>query len=120
VPGLITTRRVLDVIELTAEAIVKLLGNLPNATLRTHYIHRCAELLSRGEARLTLRIEEDLRTQVRGQRWHGRSQKWQTKGDRTLLEEAERWMLERIGEVSGRMGAPIEIPPIDDGAIPVA
>ncbi|NJO52025.1 MAG: toprim domain-containing protein, partial [Leptolyngbyaceae cyanobacterium RM2_2_4] len=82
-----------DQFQQSTQAIVKLLGNLPNATLRTHYIHRCAELLSRGEARLTLRIEEDLRTQVRGQRWHGRSQKWQTPGDRTLLEESEAQLL---------------------------
>jgi DNA primase len=75
------------------QAIAALLGNLPNATLRTHYIHRCAELLSQGDARLAMRLEEDLRTQVRGQRWHGRSQKWQTKGDRTLLEEAEGQLL---------------------------
>jgi DNA primase len=82
-----------DQFQQSTQAIVKLLGNLPNATLRTHYIHRCAELLSRGEARLTLRLEDDLRTQVRGQRWHGRSQKWQTPGDRTLLEESEAQLL---------------------------
>lgn len=50
-------------------------------------------MLSQGDARLTLRIEEDLRTQVRGQRWHGRSQKWQRPGDRTLLEESEAQLL---------------------------
>lgn len=71
------------------QEIVKLLGNLPNATLRTHYIHRCAELLSQGNARLTVQLESDLRTQVRGQRWHGRSQKWQRPADRSLLEESE-------------------------------
>jgi DNA primase len=82
-----------DQFQQSSQEIVKLLGNLPNATLRTHYIHRCAELLSQGDARLTLRIEEDLRTQVRGQRWHGRSQKWQRPGDRTLLEESEAQLL---------------------------
>ncbi|MGA7933791.1 MAG: DNA primase, partial [Kovacikia sp.] len=75
------------------QAIVKLLGNLPNATLRTHYIHHCAELLSQGNARMMLRLEEDLRLQVRGERWHGRSQKWQTTSDRTLLEESEAQLL---------------------------
>jgi DNA primase len=75
------------------QAIVQLLGNLPNATLRTHYIHRCAERLSQGSGRLTLQLEADLRTQVRGQRWHGRSQKWQSPGDRTLLEESESQLL---------------------------
>jgi DNA primase len=75
------------------QAIVKLLGDLPNATLRTHYIHRCAELLSHGNPHLTMQLEADLRTQVRGQRWHGRSQKWQRPGDRTLQEEAEAQLL---------------------------
>lgn len=78
-----------DQFQQTTEAIAKLLGNLPNATLRTHYIHRCAELLSQHNPRLALQLESDLRTQVRGQRWHGKSQKWQTAGDRTLLEESE-------------------------------
>ncbi len=75
------------------QEMVKLLGNLPNATLRTHYIHRCAELLSQGNARLTVQLESDLRTQVRGQRWHGRSQKWQRPADRSLLEESEAQLL---------------------------
>jgi len=74
-------------------AIAQLLGDLPNASLRTHYIHRCAEWLSRGNARLAVQLETDLRTQVRGQRWHGKSQKWQTPGDRTLLEESEAQLL---------------------------
>ncbi len=69
--------------------IVTLLGNLPNPTIRTHYIHHCAELLSQGNSRMLQQIEENLRLQVRGQRWHGRSQKWQTPGERTLLEQSE-------------------------------
>lgn len=73
--------------------IVALLGNLPNPSLRTHYIHYCAELLSQGNSRLNQQIEENLRLQVRGQRWHGRSQKWQTPGDRSLLEECESQLL---------------------------
>ena len=76
------------------QAIAKLLGNLPNAALRTHYIHHCVGLLSHGNARLALQLEETLRTQVRGERWHGRSQRWQTTGDRTLLEEAETQLLQ--------------------------
>lgn len=82
-----------DQFQACVQAIVKLLGYLPNATLRTHYIHYCAELLSQGDSRLALRLEEDLRLQVRGERWHGRSQKWQTTRDRTLLEEAEAQLL---------------------------
>jgi len=82
-----------DEFQQTTEAIAKLLGHLPNASLRTHYIHHCAEHLSQGNARLTVQLESDLRTQVRGQRWHGRSQKWHTPGDRTLLEESEAQLL---------------------------
>jgi DNA primase len=82
-----------DQFQLAVQAIVKLLGNLPNATLRTHYIHRSADRLSQGDSRLMMQLEEDLRLQVRGERWHGRSQKWQTSRDRTLLEEAEEQLL---------------------------
>lgn len=82
-----------DQFQQVSEAIAQLLGKLPNAALRTHYIHRCAELLGKGNARLSLQLETDLRTQVRGQRWHGQSQKWQTSSDRTLLEESEAQLL---------------------------
>ncbi len=82
-----------DQFQQAAMEIVALLGNLPNPSLRTHYIHYCAELLSQGNSRLTQQIEENLRMQVRGQRWHGRSQKWQTPGDRSLLEECESQLL---------------------------
>jgi DNA primase len=82
-----------DQFQQATQEIVKLLGSLPNAALRTHYIHRCAELLSQGNARFTVQLESDLRTQVRGQRWHGRSQKWQSPGDRSLLEESEAQLL---------------------------
>jgi DNA primase len=82
-----------DQFQQATQEIVQLLGQLPNATLRTHYIHTCAELLSQGNARLVVQLESDLRTQVRGQRWHGRSQKWQRPGDRSLLEESEAQLL---------------------------
>jgi DNA primase len=82
-----------DQFQQVTQQIVKLLGNLPNATLRTHYIHRCAELLSQGDSRLGLQLEEALRNQVRGQRWHGRSQKWQRPADYTLREAAEAQLL---------------------------
>ena len=78
-----------DQFQQSTQAIVKLLGSLNSATLRTHYIKYCAELLSHGNPHLTRQLEADLRTQVRGQRWHGRSQKWERPGDRTLQEEAE-------------------------------
>jgi DNA primase len=75
------------------QAIVKLLGNLPNTPLRTHYIHYCAELLGQGESRLVSQLEEDLRLQIRGQRWHGQSQRWEKPGDRSLRELTEAKLL---------------------------
>lgn len=82
-----------DQFQTATQSIVKLLGKLPNASLRTHYIHRCAELISEGDARLTLQIEDDLRQQVRGQRWHGRSQRWQRPVDYSWREAAEAQLL---------------------------
>jgi DNA primase len=82
-----------DQFQQATQTMVKLLGQLPSAALRTHYIHRCAELLSQGDGRMTVRLESDLRTQVRGQRWHGRSRKWQRPGDRTLIYESEAQLL---------------------------
>jgi len=82
-----------DQFHTATQQIVQLLGNLPNASLRTHYIHHCAERLSQGDSRLALQLEADLRTQVRGQRWHGRSQKWQRPADYSLREVAEAQLL---------------------------
>lgn len=82
-----------DQFQACVQSIVKLLGNLPNTPLRTHYLHQCAGLLSQGDARLALQLEADLRNQVRGQRWHGRSQKWEKPTDYTLREAAEAQLL---------------------------
>ncbi len=82
-----------DQFQAATQQVVRLLGKLPNATLRTHYIHHCAERLSQGDSRLALQLESDLRTQVRGQRWHGRSQKWQRPADYSLREVAEAQLL---------------------------
>ncbi|MFM9103463.1 MAG: DNA primase, partial [Cyanobium sp.] len=38
---------------------------------------------------LALQLEDDLRQQVKGQRWHGRSQKWEQPGEAGLRERAE-------------------------------
>jgi DNA primase len=75
------------------EAIAKLLGNITNPSTRTDYIKICAELLAQGKSWRVRQIEEVLRLQVKGHRWHGRSQRWQTPADRTLLEEAESQLL---------------------------
>jgi DNA primase len=82
-----------DQFQQVVQSLVKLLGNLPNTTLRTHYIHHCAELLGQGETRLALELESDLRQQVKGQRWHGKSRKWEKPGDLTVRERAEAQLL---------------------------
>jgi DNA primase len=57
-----------DQFQQATQQIVTLLGNLSNATLRTHYIHACAEHLSQGDSRLAPLLEENLLAQVRRQR----------------------------------------------------
>ena len=56
--------------------LVRFLSKLPQSVTRTHYLQKVAERLSRGQARLAIKFEEDLRKQVKGFRWHGRSQKF--------------------------------------------
>lgn len=73
--------------------LVQLLGQLPNPALRSHYVRHCAERLGQQDAHYTLQLERDLRTQVRGQRWHGRGSKWQRPTDTTLREAAEAQLL---------------------------
>jgi DNA primase len=68
---------------------VELLGKLPQSAVRSHYLQRVAERLSGGQARLTLQLEDDLRQQVRGQRWHGRSSRWEQPGEAGVRERAE-------------------------------
>lgn len=75
------------------QALSRLLGKLPNAALRSHYIHFCAEQLAGSDTRAVLRLEESLRQQVRGERWHGRSQKWQRPADYNLRQAAEEQLL---------------------------
>ena len=83
-----------DQFQQSSQAIAQLLSKLPNATLRTHYIHRCAGLLSRGDSHLAIQLEQDLRNQVKGQRWHGRSRKWERSTDYSLREQAEAKLLQ--------------------------
>ena len=75
------------------EEIVKLLGRLPNPNLRASYIQKCSELLGQGNIGFVRQIEDNLRLQVKGQRWHGQSKKWQTPGDRTLVDTCEEQLL---------------------------
>ena len=78
-----------DQFQLAVTALVALLGKLPQSALRSHYLQRVAERLSGGQARLAIQLEDDLRQQVKGQRWHGRSQKWELPGEAGLRERAE-------------------------------
>ena len=70
-------------------ALVQLLGKLPQAPIRTHYLQKVAERLSGGQARLALQLEEDLRKQVKGQRWHGLSNRYENPGEASQRERNE-------------------------------
>jgi DNA primase len=78
-----------DEFQQAVASLVELLGKLPQATHRTRYIQQVAERLSQGRAHLVRSLEEDLRQQVKGQRWHGRSSRWEAPGSISLKERAE-------------------------------
>ncbi len=78
-----------DEFQKAVAGFVQLLGKLPQSALRTHYLQKASEILSGGQARLALRLEEDLRKQVKGQRWHGRSSRHEKPGDASLRERSE-------------------------------
>jgi len=82
-----------DQFQLAVSGLVALLGKLPQSAVRSHYLQQVAERLSGGQARLALQLEDDLRQQVKGQRWHGRSQKWEQPGEAGLRERAEAELL---------------------------
>ena len=78
-----------DQFQQAVSALVELLGKLPQSAVRSHYLQRVAERLSGGQARLSLQLEDDLRQQVKGQRWHGRSARWEQPGEAGYRERAE-------------------------------
>ena len=78
-----------DQFQQAVAALVDLLGKLPQSAVRTHYLQRVAERLSGGQGRLALQLEEDLRQQVKGQRWHGRSSRHEQPGDISQRERCE-------------------------------
>jgi DNA primase len=82
-----------DQFQQAVTALVALLGKLPQSAVRSHYLQAVAERLSGGQARLALQLEDDLRQQVKGQRWHGRSQRWAQPGEAGLRERAEAQLL---------------------------
>lgn len=69
--------------------IATLLGKLADATLRSHYVHSAANILAKGMAapHLSVQLEEDLMTQVKGERWGG-TPRWQRPESANLEEEA--------------------------------
>ncbi len=78
-----------DHFQLAVSGLVQLLGKLPQSAVRTHYLQKVSERLSGGQARLALQLEEDLRKQVKGQRWHGRSNKHGIPGNGSQRERSE-------------------------------
>ncbi len=82
-----------DQFQQAVQGLVALLGKLPQSAVRSHYLQQVAERLSGGQARLALQLEDDLRQQVKGQRWHGRSTRWEQPGEAGLRERAEAELL---------------------------
>ena len=78
-----------DQFQQAVSALVGLLGKLPQSAIRTHYLQRVAERLSGGQGRLALQLEDDLRQQVKGQRWHGRSSRHEQPGETSQRERCE-------------------------------
>jgi len=56
-----------DVFTSVCLRFAELLHSVTDAPTRTHYLRHCAELLGRGDARLSLQLESDLRSQLRTQ-----------------------------------------------------
>ncbi len=78
-----------DQFQEAVSTLVSLLGKLPQTAIRTHYLQKVAERLSGGQGRLALQLEEDLRNQISGQRWHGRSKKFDKPQEISLRERCE-------------------------------
>ena len=78
-----------DIFQSVISSIVKLLSKLPQSATRTHYLQKVSERLSMGQARLAIKFEEDLRKQVKGFRWHGRSKKFEQPNEISQREKNE-------------------------------
>lgn len=83
-----------DHFQQAVRAVVELLGKLPQTAVRSRYLQQVAERLAGGQARLALQLEEDLRQQVKGQRWHGRSSRYEQPGDGNVRTVAEGRLLQ--------------------------
>ena len=69
--------------------IAHLVDPITTSTRQVHYLQRVAERLSGGQGRLALQLEDDLRQQVKGQRWHGRSSRHEQPGESGQRERCE-------------------------------
>ncbi len=78
-----------EIFQNVISSIVKLLSKLPQSATRTHYLQKVSERLSMGQARLAIKFEEDLRNQVKGFRWHGRSKKFEQPNEINQRERNE-------------------------------
>ncbi len=78
-----------DQFQAAVSNLVSLLGKLPQTAIRTHYLQKVAQRLSGGQARFALQLEEDLRNQISGQRWHGRSKKYEKPQEVSQRERSE-------------------------------
>ncbi len=78
-----------DQFQQAVTALVALLARLPQSAVRSRYLQQVSERLAGGQARLARQLEDDLRQQVKGQRWHGRSTRWDPPGAGTVQERAE-------------------------------
>jgi len=74
------------------QAFVKILNEIPDGSLRTHYIHGCAQRLAQRNSYLIPRLEQDLRRQLRQQRWY--SHKHRTDTPTSALQIAETQLLQ--------------------------
>ena len=78
-----------DVFQSVISSLVKLLSKLPQSSTRTYYLQKVSERLSMGQARLAIQFEQDLRNQVKGFRWHGRSKKFEQPNEISQREKNE-------------------------------
>ena len=78
-----------DIFQNVISSLVKLLSKFPQSATRTKYLQKVAERLSMGQARLAIKFEEDLRKQVKGFRWHGRSKKFEQPSEVSQREKNE-------------------------------
>ena len=78
-----------EIFQSVISSLVKLLSKLPQSSTRTHYLQKISERLSMGQARLAIQFEQDLRNQVKGFRWHGRSKKFEQPNEISQREKNE-------------------------------